>query len=153
MMLTGETLKNAIAIQLMKSMPELNVYKESISTPKFPHCVISLLNINCSEERKGYYLLSYNFMLQYRVVADLSSYSKLQQALDRASLIFMETFDLLKVDDEYVRCTDKSTEKSEGILLFNFNIKLLVNKIDLENLGKVDKMRILDYNVYIKENK
>lgn len=151
MIVTSETIKNAIVMQILREMPDVNIYKESTATPQYPHCVVNIINVGCQEERKGYYLLTYNIMLQYREVADASASNRLQQALDKATLELMIGFDLIPVADTYVRCVEKSAEKVDGVLYFSFNIQLLVNKVELDEMSKVDKMLVLDYNIHVKE--
>ena len=151
-LITGETVKNSIVDKLLECLPDVNIYKESTSTPEFPHCVVHQLGLQCQEERDGYFLLTYNMQIRYTHSYDLSTELRLQQILDNVALTLMANFDLLKMGNGYIRCTDKSYEKVEGVLYFSFDINVLANIVDLDN-EEIDKMRKLIYNIIIDIDK
>lgn len=148
--INGESIKNAVIDKLLECLPDVNIYKESTTNPEFPYCNVYQVGVQCIEERDNYFLLTYNMQIRYTHSYDVSMDLKLQQNLDNVALILMANFDLLKLDDGYIRCSEKTYEKVDGTLLFSFDIQLLVNVVDLD-LSEIDKMHDLIYNIIVKE--
>lgn len=148
--ITGESIKNAVVNKLLECLPGVNVYKESTSTPEFPYAVAHQLGLQCQEERNNYFLLTYNMQVRYIHSYDVSTELKIQQILDNIALTLMANFDLLEMDDGYIRCSDKSYEKVDGILYFSFDIQMFVNAVDLD-ASEIEKMRELIYNIVIEK--
>ena len=148
MIIVSETIKNAVVHKLLECLPDVNIYKESTSTPLFPYAVVNQLGIQCQEERNGYFLLTYNMQVQYKPSYDISTEPRLQQELDRVAMELMAAFDLLESDGEYVRCSEKSYEKVEGVLIFSFDVVFFANVADMD-ASEIEKMRRLIYNVII----
>lgn len=148
--ISGESVKNAVVSRLLECLPDVNIYKESTSSPEFPHCVVHQLGLQCQEERNGYFLLTYNMQVRYTHSYDVSTELKIQQVLDNVALTLMSNFDLLEMGEGYIRCIDKSYEKSDGVLIFSFDVQIMVNAVDLD-ASEIEKMRSLIYNIIIRE--
>ena len=50
--LTGENVKQAIVQQLLKTFPNVKVYKEAITNPQYPHFFVYQISVVDAEERK-----------------------------------------------------------------------------------------------------
>lgn len=148
--ISGESIKNAAVNKVIECLPGVNVYKEVTSTPEFPHCVVHQLSMQCEEERDGYFLLTYNMQIRYTHSYDLSTESRLQQILDNVALTLMANFDLLEMGDGYIRCSEKSYEKVEGVLLFSFDVQILANARDMD-ASEIEKMGKLIYTIVIEK--
>ncbi len=147
--ISGESIKNAVVNRLLKCLPNVNIYKESTNSPLFPHCVVNQQMVTCEEERHDYFFLTYNMLVMYRHSADLSTELQLQKELDGVGLILLREFDVIPLDNiSYIRCREKRIEKENGILYFFFDVRVLVNVIELEEIAKMEK---IEYTIHVKE--
>ena len=116
--LKSEDVKQAIVQRLLEIAPNVAVYKEAKTAPEYPHFFVYQINLTDVEERKNYHILSYSMTVRYRVASDPSTDLKLEQNLDSMSLKLMRGFNIIDFGDGKIRCTEKSTEKVDGVLHF-----------------------------------
>lgn len=130
MMIESEDVKQAIAERLLELFPEVNVYKEAKTNILYPHFFVYQINLMIEDERKNRFILYYMMEIRYRVAPDPSTDLTLQRDLDEIALKLLQGFDIIDMEDEKVRCTDKSIEKSDGVLLFTMTIPIMVKVSD-----------------------
>lgn len=141
-MITSDSIIKSISKKLLISFPNIEVYKEAQSTPKYPHFFVNQINVQDEEERKNYHILTYSIVIRYRIKSDPSTDLSLQTDLDDMGFKLLYFFDLLDFNGSKVRCTNKSIEKVNGVLFFSFNIDLPVyNKSEIESI-KMNKLKI-----------
>lgn len=131
-LITGELVKNSVVGQLLNQFPNITVYKEAITNPVYPHFFVNQVALIGEEERKDRFDLSYNINVRYHSASDPSTDLRLEQNLDGITIQLMEGFNIIGIGDELIRCVDKSTQKVDGVLHFNFNINLHARKIKEE---------------------
>lgn len=151
MIIESEDVKQAIAERLLELFPEVNVYKEAKTNVLYPHFFIYQVNFMDEKERKDHFILYYMMEVRYRVAADPSTDLTLQRDLDKIALKLLQGFDIIDMEDEKVWCTDKSIEKSDGVLLFTMTIAIMVKKVSGEEGAKQNtlsvKMENLNANI------
>lgn len=130
MMIESEDVKQAIAERLLELFPEVNVYKEAKTNVLYPHFFVYQIDLMSEDERKNRFILYYMMEIRYRVAADPSTDLTLQRDLDEIALKLLQGFDIIEMEDEKVRCTDKSITKSDGVLLFTMTIPIMVKVSD-----------------------
>lgn len=141
--ITSEDIKEAIGKKLLSVAPSVAVYKESISNPKYPHFFIHQINLSDEEERKDYHILTYNIDIRYRTVSDPSTDLNLEQNLDNMGFRLLRNFNIINLNDEKIKCEEKTIEKPDGVLHFFTTIKVLTKLIDLdENHVKQQKLTL-----------
>ncbi len=150
MIIESEDVKQAIAERLLELFPEVNVYKESKTNILYPHFFVYQVNLMSEDERRNHHILYYMMEIRYRVAADPSTDLTLQRDLDEIALKLLQGFDIIDMEDEKVRCTDKSIEKSDGVLLFTMTIPIMVKVSDEEGIKQNTlsvKMENLNTNI------
>lgn len=150
-MIESEDVKQAIAERLLELFPDIAVYKEAKTNVVYPHFFVYQINIMSEKERKDHEILYYMMEIRYRVAPDPSTDLTLQRDLDEIALKLLQGFDIIEMEDEKVWCTDKSTEKSDGVLLFTMTIAIMVKKVSDEESVKQNtlsvKMENLNANI------
>ena len=127
--LEGEDVKQAIVERLLVLFPGVSVYKESSSKVSYPHFFVYQITVIDQEERKDVHLLDYYMEIRYRVNNDPSTNLALERDLDNIGLKLLQGFDIIDLESEKVRCIEKSTSKTDGILHFFFTIRLMVKNV------------------------
>lgn len=140
--LKSEDVKQAIVQQLLKIAPDVAVYKEAKTNPDYPHFFVYQITLSDSEERKNYHLMTHSMTIRYRVASDPSTDLKLEQNLDSMSLKLMRGFNIINFGDGKIRCTDKSTEKVDGVLHFFCTLNTLVKAVPDEETVKQNKLQV-----------
>lgn len=143
--LTGENVKQAIGQQLLKTFPNIKVYKEAITTPQYPHFFVYQISVVDTEERKKYHLMSYAMDVRYRVKPDSSTDLKLEQNLDDMGMKLLQNFNIIDFADEKIRVKEKNTEKVDGVLHFTFNVDILGKEIPDGESVKQNKLEVVIY--------
>ena len=143
--LTGENVKQAIVQQLLKTFPNIKVYKEAITTPQYPHFFVYQISVADTEERKKYHLMSYAMDVRYRVKPDSSTDLKLEQNLDDMGMKLLQNFNIIDFADEKIRVKEKNTEKVGGVLHFTFNVDILGKEIPDGESVKQNKLEVVIY--------
>ena len=143
--LTGENVKQAIVQQLLKTFPNIKVYKEAITTPQYPHFFVYQISVVDTEERKKYHLMSYAMDVRYRVKPDSSTDLKLEQNLDDMGMKLLQNFNIIDFADEKIRVKEKNTEKVGGVLHFTFNVDILGKEIPDGESVKQNKLEVVIY--------
>ena len=139
--LRSEEIKNAIAARLLEIAP--NVYKEAVTSPKYPHFFIHLVSVTDEEQRKNHHILTYSLDLRYRVASDPSTDLRLEQKLDDIALKLMVGLNIIDCGDVKIRIEDKNYEKTDGVLHFFCKVimqaelntneeKIKMNKINMD---------------------
>ena len=141
--LTGENVKQAIVQQLLKTFPNIKVYKEAITTPQYPHFFVYQISVVDTEERKKYHLMSYAMDVRYRVKPDSSTDLKLEQNLDDMGMKLLQNFNIIDFADEKIRVKEKNTEKVDGVLHFTFNVDILGKEIPDGESVKQNKLEVV----------
>ena len=141
--LTGENVKQAIVQQLLKTFPDVKVYKEAITTPQYPHFFVYQISVVDTEERKKYHLMSYVMDVRYRVKPDSSTDLKLEQNLDDMGMKLLQNFNIIDFADEKIRVKEKNTEKVDGVLHFTFNVDILGKEIPDGESVKQNKLEVV----------
>lgn len=142
MYIDGEDVKQAVAEQLVESFPDVITYKEARAKVEYPHFFVYQVNLSDEEERKNYHILHYSMEIRYRVASDSSTNPKLEQNLDGMGLRLLESFNILKFENEKIRCKEKSVEKVDGVLHFFFSIDILSKYVSGEETIKQNKMEV-----------
>lgn len=145
MELHSEDVKESIIKRLLEIAPDVEVYKEAVTNPKYPHFFIHQINVNDEEERKDYHLLTYSMDIRYRTVSDPSTDLKLNQNLSDMGLKLLTNFNIIDFDESKIRCEDKSIEVQDGILHF-FTILSTLVKLDKNEENK-NKFNSLEVNI------
>lgn len=141
-MLEGEDVKQAVVETLLSTFPGIPVYKESSSNVVYPHFFVYQIIVLDQEERKNVHLLDYYMEIRYRVKSDPSTDLTLERDLDNIGLKLLQSFDIIDLEGEKVRCIEKSTSKTDGILHFFFTIRMMVKKVSNEEDVKQQKLGI-----------
>lgn len=142
MLIDSEDIKQAISQRLLELFPDIAVYKEAKTNIVFPHFFLYQINVSDQEQGKNYHLLSYSMEIRYRTTSDPSTDLKLQQNLDSMSLKLLQGFNIIDFENKKIKCTEKSTEKVEGVLHFFCTINMLVKLISDEISIKQNKLKL-----------
>lgn len=142
MIITSEVIKNTVVKRLIEVYPNIVTYKEAITSPIYPNFFVNLLQVNCEEQRKGKFILSFNFEIRYRHIADPTTDLKIQQDLDDVGIKLMSAFHFIMLNDLVIKCEDKYYEKVDGVLHFFFNLKEMVENPPNEEYIKQNKLQL-----------
>ena len=127
--LSGETIKNAIARELNKIFPDIAVYKEEQTNPfEFPHFFILQLSASSQEDRKDHYFQTFLFNVRYRHIADVELEPRIEQNLDSVGLKLITEFNRITLDNGPYRVLQVNYEKVDKVVHFTFQIKVQVVK-------------------------
>lgn len=140
MVIDSEDVKQAVVERLLEIFPDVAVYKEAKANVVYPHFFVYQVNLIDSGERMNHHLLYYSMEIRYRTAADSSTDLKLQQNLDNVGLKLSSNFNIIEFEDSKVKCIDKSTEKSDGSLLFYFGIRIPVTEVSYEEYVKQGRL-------------
>ena len=144
--LKSEDVKNAIINKLLDIAPQYDVYKEAVTSPKYPHFFVHLIKVDDTPLRAGYHNLRYSFDLRYRVASDPSADLRLQADLDEMALQLMTYFNLIECSDgTKYRVEEKDYEKTDGVLHFFFKVTAqikIVDDVEVGKLGQLEKVNI-----------
>lgn len=144
----GEDVKQAVVERLLEVFPNITVYKEASSTPEYPHFFVYQIIILDDEERKDYHILNYSMEVRYRVKSDPSTDLTLERDLDNIGLKLLQSFNIIDLEDEKVRCFDKTISKEDGVLHFLFTIRIMAKKVSEESSVKQQKLNLqMDLNI------
>ena len=138
--LKSEEVKNAIVSRLLEIAPNVAVYKEAVTVPKYPHFFVHLISVSDEEERKDYHILNYSFDVRYRVASDSSTDLKLEQNLDAMALKLLSEFNIITCGDIKIRLEGKRYEKQDGVLHFFFDTDLYTVVFDNEEHVKMNSL-------------
>lgn len=141
-LIEGEDVKQAIVERLLQVFPNVAVYKEATTNVDYPHFFVYQINLIDSEERKDYHLLYYSMEVRYRVAPDASTDLTLQRDLDNIALKLSQSFNIIDLEDEKVRCIDKSIGKNNGVLQFYFTIRIMVKEVSDEQYVKQNELNV-----------
>ena len=133
MLIESEDVKQAIVERLLELFPDVAVYKEANTNVVYPHFFVHQVNLIDESERQGRHLLYYYMEIRYRVASDPSTNLNLQRDLDEKTLKLSQGFNIIDFEDEKVRCTNKSFEKSDGVLLFTMTIVITAKEVSGES--------------------
>lgn len=148
--LTGETIKNAIARELNRIFPDIAVYKEEQTNPyEFPNFYILQLSVNSTEDRKDHYFQTFLYEIRYRQIADVELEPRIEQKLDNIGLQLVTEFVRVTIDNRPYRVLQSNYEKVDKVGHFTFQIRVQVEKERIEEV----KMIILEENINIKGGK
>ena len=140
--LEGEDVKQAVVERLLEVFPNVAVYKEAVTNVAYPHFFVNQVTLIDLEERKNVHLLHYSIEIRYRITPDSSTDLTLQRDLDNIGLKLLQSFDIIDLEDEKVRCTDKSIEKNDGVLFFYFGVQIMARKVVTDNSELQRKLTI-----------
>lgn len=138
----SEDVKQAIVERLLEVFPDVAVYKEANTNVTYPHFFVDQMNVVDVGERKDYHLLYYYMEIRYRNVADPSTDLSLRNHLDEIGLKLLQNFNIINLEDEKVRCTDKSYEKNEGVLQFYVTIQIMAKELSSDEYEKQNTLDI-----------
>ena len=145
--LSGETIKNAIARELNRIFPDIAVYKEEQSTPyDFPNFYILQLSLNSQEDRKDHYFQTFLYEIRYRQIADVELEPRIEQKLDNVGLQLTTEFVRITIDNRPYRVLQANYEKVDKVGHFTFQVRVQVEKEKQEEV----KMQVLEQNTEIK---
>ena len=136
----GETIKTALAVEILKALPGIMIYRERMTGPLvFPHIYLEQLTLDADEDRKDHYFLSYFLTLRYRHVADINAPSapvNLQAILDGVSLSLLTGLKNLNFG-ALARIRNANTEKVDGVLHYFCNVRIQVTKEKIEQIKQM----------------
>lgn len=139
--LNSEDIKEAIVKTLLMIAPNVQVYKEAVSNPIYPHFFVHQISV--MDESSGlYHTLSYSMDIRYRTTSDPSTDLRLQKNLDEMSLLLLTNFNIIDFDGGKIRCSDKTTEKEDGVLHFFTTLKTMVRLEKKEKNIKQMKLEV-----------
>lgn len=144
MELHSEDIKESIIKRLLEIAPGVQVYKEAVTNPEYPHFFIHQISVSDEEERKDYHLLTYSMDIRYRTVSDPSTDLKLNQNLSSMGLKLLTNFNIIDFNESKIRCNDKSIEVQDGVLHFFTSLTTLVK---LNKGEKINKQNSLEVNI------
>lgn len=145
--LKSEEVKNAVAARLLR-IASVAVYKEAVTSPKYPHFFVHQVLLADEERRKNHHILTYSFDLRYRVASDPSTDLRLEQKLDEMALKLMAGLNIIECNDVKIRIEDKNYEKTDGVLHFFCKVNLQAELVDLGNT--IPKQEKLDVSIEVK---
>ncbi|WP_110954784.1 phage tail terminator family protein [Anaerosinus massiliensis] len=128
----GDTVKSAVGKQLKTIFPDITWYKDSITIPKYPNFFVNQLQLTAVPDTLNRWWLNYLFSVEYRHATDVTTVQGLNTVLDEIAMQLFANMDTL--NDVKVRTSNSRAEKSEGLLVFIFNVKLRVRKEVIEVL-------------------
>lgn len=140
--ITSEAVKQAIISELLQIFPNTTVYKEARTNPLFPHFFVYQIDVSCQRERRYYNLLTYSMDVRYRIASDPSTNLRLQQDLDSVGFQLLHNFNHLAYRDTFIRCSEKSIEKQEGVLHFFFKVVILEKEINSNESIKQNRLGV-----------
>lgn len=142
MELHSEDIKESITKRLLEIAPDVQVYKEAVTNPKYPHFFIHQISVSDEEERKDYHLLTYSMDIRYRTVSDPSTDLKLNQNLSSMGLKLLTNFNIIDFNESKIRCNDKSIEVQDGVLHFFTSLTTLVKLNKGEEINKQNSLEV-----------
>ena len=129
MELHSEDVKEAIIKRLLEIAPDVQVYKEAVTNPKYPHFFVHQINVTDEEERKDHHIIKYMMDIRYRTTSDPSTDLRLNQNLAEMAMRLLVNFNIIDFDDSKIKCNDKSVENEDGVLHFFTTLRVLA-KLD-----------------------
>ena len=142
--LSGETIKNAIARELNAIFPDVAVYKEEQTNPySFPNFFILQLSANTQEDRKDHYFQTFLYNVRYRQVADVETEPKIEQKLDNVGLLLITNFVRITIDNRPYRVLQANYEKVDKVVHFTFQVRVQIEKEPNDEV----KMRTLETKI------
>ncbi|MEG0431064.1 MAG: hypothetical protein RR420_05570 [Anaerovoracaceae bacterium] len=139
--ITGETVKSAVGQQVKKIFPDIPWYKDSVTLPKYPNFFVNQLQVIATPDRLNRWLLTYLFSIEYRIANDLTTITNINTQLDK---IAMELFyGMENLEEIKVRTKNQRAEKSEGILVFIFDVNVWVRKEQVRILQNELDLKII----------
>lgn len=142
MELHSEDVKESIIKRLLEIAPDVQVYKEAVTNPKYPHFYVHQISVSDEEERKDYHILNYMIDVRYRTVSDSSTDLKLNQNLSEMGLKLLTNFNTIDFDSSKIRCKNKSIEVQDGVLHFFTDLSILVKLDKNEELNKFNSLEV-----------
>lgn len=139
-LMEGEDVKQAVVERLLERFPDIAVYKEASSTMMYPSFYVYQITVLDEEDRKDVHLVDCYMDVRYRVAGDSSTDLTLERDLDNMGLKLLQTFDIIEMEGEKVRCTEKSVSKSDGVLHFFFTIRIMARKVSASDETKQMKL-------------
>ena len=131
--IVGESVKTGLSVEILKKFPGIEVYKEFISKPTFPHFFIYQLTLDVRQERRNYWWLHYLMSLRYRVAAETIIARDLQAQLDATALSLM-AINKIYLSDMPIRVRESRTEKVENVLHYFCAFDIHVTKEQIEKI-------------------
>lgn len=135
-----DTVLNAIRNQLKNLYPDYYIYKDLMFVSKYPNFFINQIQVIPIPDTKNFWWLDYLFAIEYRHAKDLTIVDNLEEILDEIGFNLNEN--LWYLEDIKTWIKNPSVDKGEGILSFNFNVRIRVRKEELEVL--MQKLTIND---------
>lgn len=135
-----DTVLNAIRNQLKKIYPDYYIYKDLMFVSNYPNFFINQIQVIPIPDTKNFWWLDYLFAIEYRHAKDLTIVGNLEEILDEIGFNLNEN--LWYLEDIKTWIKNPSVDKGEGILSFNFNVRIRVRKEELEAL--MQKLTIND---------
>ena len=131
--ITGETIKSAVGMEIMRAFPGITWYKEAnIINPRFPHFFVQQLTLSKVQERHNRWWLEYLMTIRYRQVSDPTTSSTIQELLDGVGLDLLDELQRITVGNLRVPIRELRYEKVDGVLHAFGNIRLQVTKPQAE---------------------
>lgn len=127
-----DTVLNAILNQLKKIYPDYKVYKNIISSPKYPNFFVNQIYAIPVPDTKNFWWLDYLFAIEYRQSEDLKVAMNLEETLDEVA--FNLNKNLWYLDEIKTWIKNPNTDKGEGVLSFTFNVRIRVRTEELQAL-------------------
>ena len=147
--LTGETIKNAIARELNAIFPDIAVYKEEQTNPyEFPNFFILQLSINSIEDRKDHYFQTFLFEVRYRHIADVELEPQIEKRLDNVGLQLITELNRITLDNRPYRILQSNYDKVDKVGHFTFQVRVQVEKEPIEKV----KMLQIEKKINIPKN-
>lgn len=131
--IVGETIKSATSLKLGEIFDNPIRYKESVTTPKYPHFFIKQVKLQITPTGKERVQLDYLMNIRYRIAEDLQNITNIEQQLDDIGLKLCS--ELLTLDLELpTKTKNRYYEKDDGVLQFFFEITVFANpeKVEIE---------------------
>jgi hypothetical protein len=138
----SESVKNAVLLSLMTNFSGVLAYKESQTSPQFPHFFVEQLNLTSREQRQGYFWLNYFMTARYRVAADTAPIRDLAARLDGVVHDLAVKLTEVNIAGLSVDISNFRTEKVDGVLHCFFNVIFQVKRESIETDVKMWNLEI-----------
>lgn len=126
----SNTVQYAIGAELEKAFPNITRYRESSTTPIFPHFFVEILSQSARQDRWGKWWLDYLVTIRYRVASDLSKEKAIHTKLDVVGLQLLCSLESIKIGNgnDGAWLTDTYYKKIDGVLHYFCKVRIQCTK-------------------------
>lgn len=127
-----DTVLNAIRKQLRELYPDYKVYTNLISNQEYPNFFINQIQVIPTPDTRNFWWLDYLFAIEYRHQEDLTIAMNLEDTLNEIGFNLNKNLWYLEYIKTWIK--EPSIDKGEGVLSFNFTVRIRVREEELQAL-------------------